>query len=34
MFLPNFPLAKTIPAPPAQQQPIVQLEVLALEAEC
>ena len=34
MFLPNFPLAKTIPAPPAQQQPIVQPEVPALEAEC
>jgi len=33
MFLPNFPLAKTIPAPPAQQQPIVQAEVPAPENE-
>jgi hypothetical protein len=34
MFLPNFPLAKTIPAPPAQQQLIVQAEVPTIEAEC
>jgi len=33
MFFPNFPLAKTIPAPPAQQQPIVGPEVPASENE-
>ena len=31
MFWPIFPLAQTIPAPPAQQQLIIQPEVSALE---